>query len=82
MSEQVQCKPVGNVSLWRRFLSRFVGFCSYCGKGYVPCHSKEMNLLLPLPQNGKTCPDGHEGYVDRMELWGGKTRYLFDLVKG
>jgi hypothetical protein len=54
--------------------------CSYCGRVYVKCHSKEINLFMPVPQNGKCCPDGHEGYVDEFLGWG-VIRKFFDYVK-
>ena len=56
-------KPIGKLSIWRKILKHIPGFCSYCGKRFVPCHSKDINLWMPVPQNGKCCPDGHEGYT-------------------
>ena len=37
----------------RSILSILPGFCGYCGKKYIK-----------FPENGKSCPNGHEGYID------------------
>lgn len=69
------------LSLWRRLLRRLPGFCGYCGRKYVHCHSKRINLLMPLPQNGRSCPLGHEGYVDEIVTPAGdRIRHTFDYV--
>lgn len=73
-------KPLGKMNFLRKILSFLPGFCSYCGKMYVSCHSKEINIFFPLPQNGKCCPDGHEGYVKSFNGWG-IVKTVFDFVE-
>lgn len=71
-------------SFFRRVVAKIFGrwvACSYCGKFYTArCHSNDVNLFLPLPQNGRCCPDGHEGYVDEF-VGAGTIRHWFDLVE-
>ncbi|MCF7834886.1 hypothetical protein K9M48_02410 [Candidatus Gracilibacteria bacterium] len=76
----VEPKALGKISLFRSVMSKLSGYCSYCGKRYVSCHSEKVNLFFPLPQNGKCCPDGHEGYVDVFMGWG-NCRQTFDLIE-
>lgn len=78
--EQVKPKEIGKLSLLKK-LMRFIPFhCSYCGKMYKKCHSEKVNLFMPLPQNGRCCPDGHEGYV--IEFLGfAEVKHTFDFVK-
>jgi len=71
---------VGKVNWFRKCLSILPGFCSYCGRMYVSCHSKSISLFLPVPQNGKCCPSGHEGYVDQF-VGCGEVRWKFDYIK-
>lgn len=78
--EVVEPKALSKITLFRAFLSKLPGFCSYCGKKYVGCHSKNINIFFPVPQNGKCCPDGHEGYVDIFMGWG-TVKNTFDFVE-
>lgn len=57
------------------------GFCSYCGKRYIDAYSKQMNLLFPVPHNGKMCPDGHEGYINENYLCGIIKHKIDNVVK-
>jgi hypothetical protein len=78
--EQVVQKPIVKLN-WYRKIMRFMPYhCSYCGKLYRRCHSNKINMLMPNPQNGKCCPDGHEGYV--VEFTGYcEIIHWFDFVK-
>lgn len=54
--------------------------CSYCGKFYTAkCHTDKINIFYPIPQNGRCCPDGHEGYTDEFTGYA-IIRYHFDFV--
>lgn len=81
MNKLIEAKPLQKMSLGRKILSFLPYHCSYCGKMYVPCHSKSMSILNPMLANGKFCPNGHEGYVIQYEMWGGASKYTFDFVK-
>lgn len=64
---------------WRWLLSLLPGFCSYCGKKYIACN-QGIDTFTFMPKNGRCCPDGHEGYVDRFIVSGDIARYTFDYV--
>ncbi len=70
METKVECKEIGDLSFLRNITKHIIGFCKYCGKKYVNCHSNDLNLFFPLPQNGKCCPNGHEGYTEQFMGWG------------
>lgn len=71
MAIQVIVKEVPkSLSLVYKISSKLPGFCSYCGKRYVKAYSNNINLLFPYPQEGKICPDGHEGYMIENILCG------------
>lgn len=83
--QQIVPKEIpGRISLFRKLLIRLFGkrwVCSYCGKRYsARCHSDKIDLLMPVPQNGRCCPDGHEGYVVRFTGWN-YVRDTFDYVE-
>lgn len=78
--KEVKPMQIGKLNLIHKILRVLPYHCSYCGSMYKKCHSDKVNLLMPLPQNGRCCPNGHEGYVD--EFTGYATiRHWFDLVK-
>lgn len=83
--QRVSCKPIPKKLSFLAWLSKtvFGGHfsCSYCGKWYTKCHSKEVDIFMPVGQNGRCCPDGHEGYTKKMILWGGQMKCKFDYVK-
>lgn len=79
MNTPIEIKPIEKVSKWRRLLSKLPFHCKHCGKKYISCHGGNVNILVPLPQNGKCCPDGHEGYVDEFMLYG-TVRHWIDNV--
>lgn len=69
MGEKVEVRMVPKkLSIYRFLLSKLPGFCSYCGKKYVCAYSNKINLFNPVPQNGKICPNGHEGYMNENIL--------------
>jgi len=80
--KRVEPKKLVEISFFKKVLSKLSGFCSYCGKKYIPCHSEKINIFFPLPQNGnsKCCPDRYEGYVYVFMGWG-NCRQSFDFVK-
>lgn len=79
---KVVCQPVGDVPWYRKMLRFVPGFCNYCGFKYVDAYSTNVNLLVPLPQNGRCCPHGHEGYVDEVvSLDGSFIRHEFDNLE-
>lgn len=80
MNDEVKVLPLEKVTLWRRFLSKLPFHCRYCGKRYVNCHSNKINILMPVPQNGKCCPLGHEGYTDEF-IGFDIIRHRFDNIK-
>lgn len=80
MNKEVKILPIVHVTIWRRILSKLPFHCSYCGKKYVKCHSNKINILMPLPQNGRCCPDGHEGYTDEF-IGFDIIRHWFDNTK-
>jgi hypothetical protein len=67
--KKIKIKPVKKLTFWRKVTSMLYHHCSYCGKRYVNIHSEDINLFCPLPQNGKGCPDGHEGYIIERGWW-------------
>jgi hypothetical protein len=78
--KKVKIKKIGKLSIIRKILRHIPYFCSSCGKMYVKIHINKMNILMPLPQNGKGCPDGHEGYI--MEFIGvGYVKHIFNHLK-
>jgi len=80
-NEPVKIKPVPDtLSIFRKILTYVPGFCKYCGKKFTPCHSKEFNILIPTPQNGKCCPEGHIRYVKEF-LGHSVQEKWFDNVK-
>ena len=79
-NEQVTVKPVPELNFFMKMMSKLPKNCSYCGKRYVPCHSNNVNVFFPLAQNGKCCPDGHEGFVKVFHGWGYVNNW-FDFVK-
>ncbi len=58
--------PPATLSWWRWLLARLPRFCKYCGKHYVRISGgpERFNPFVPLGENGRGCPDGHEGYLD------------------
>jgi len=80
MENQITLKEIGELSLFRKIMKFAPCHCSYCGKMHVNCHSKDINIMMPIPQNGKACPDGHEGYV---VIFTGYAEFVkrFDFVK-
>jgi len=78
--KKVKPKKIGKLSLIRKCLRIAPNHCGYCGKRYVDCYSRKVNILMPIPINGKCCPNGHEGYVDEFVGWG-TVRYKFDYIK-
>lgn len=78
--KKISPKPVRKMSFLRKMLSMLPWFCSYCGKMYIGCHSKDINILFPMPQNGKCCPDGHEGYVTSFNGYA-EIKTIFDFVE-
>ena len=78
--EQVIPKELTNLNLFRKITRYLPYHCSYCGRFYKRCHNEKINLLMPIPQNGWCCPDGHEGFIDEF-IGCGEIRYKFDFVK-
>lgn len=71
------------LSRWTRltiFLFGGRSACRYCGRRYVPCHADARSMVWPVAADGRACPDGHEGYVDRPAAFGGIVRERFDYV--
>lgn len=80
ISEAIKVKPVPKkLSIFRKLFRNIPGFCSHCGMKYVKAHSKKINLLCPVPQNGRFCPNGHEGYIDEFVMVG-YVRHSFNNV--
>ncbi len=79
--QKVESKPMGKVNIWRMLLSKIPFHCSYCGKLYVGCHSDDINTIFPLPQNGRCCPDGHEGYTKEFIGLAGFIYKKFENIK-
>jgi len=80
MNKEVKVLPIGKKSIWKKITSFLPFHCRYCGKRYVKCHSDKINVLMPLPQNGRCCPDGHEGYTDEFTGFA-IMRHWFDNIK-
>lgn len=78
-TDEVKLLPIGRLTFLRKVLSKLPFHCKYCGKRYVDCHSDKINILMPIPQNGKCCPNGHEGYTDEFTGFS-INRYHFDKI--
>lgn len=75
-------KPPDHLSFGRWLLARLPRFCRYCGKHYVKCVGgpERFNIFVPLGEQGRCCPDGHEGYLDAFYGYG-FARTFVDNVK-
>lgn len=75
--------PPKRLGWWRVLLSKLPGFCSYCGKRYIPvdCGGHKVSLFNPCGAQGRACPDSHEGYLDTFIPAGAIIRERYDLVK-
>lgn len=78
--KKVKPKKIGKLSVFRKLIRYMPNHCSYCGQRYIGCHSDHVNILYPMPENGKYCPNGHEGYV--KSFYGhGYIKHTFDYIK-
>lgn len=81
--EAIKAKPVPkNLSIFARVVRKLFGgkrACNHCGRFYRKCYSNQVGLFTPIGGEGMFCPDGHEGYVDYLNIggWYDQTRYDF-----
>ncbi len=73
--------PPSSLSIFRRFMSLLPGFCGYCGRRYRECSVPPTGIFSPLPSRGRCCPDSHEGFIDRFNVFAGMVREWSDNVK-